>query len=168
MKKLLFKIVFKFGIIIAVLMSVPYFMMGGKLPNWATGLVSSKSKAPDLPKNITNVVTDKEVTYYQWVDEKGQTHYSSTPPPSRKAEMKKLRPDTNVVQAVKIPEDEEESSGGNVLSLGGGKKDKESGEDEMFNPYSPEGVQKLINQAQEAASMMEKRNKALGRVTGAE
>ncbi len=167
MKKLLLKVIFKFGIIIAVLMSVPYFMMGGKPPAWLTGLISFKSEAPALPKNLTSVVTDKEVTYYQWVDENGQVHYSNAKPTGQAAEMKKLSPDTNVVQAVKVPEKAEDSSAGGVLSLGGGKKEK-SGEDEPFNPYSPEGVKKLIEQAQDAAKMMEKRNKELGRITGTE
>ena len=168
MKKLLFKIVFKFGIIIAVLMSVPYFMMGGKLPGWASGLLSSAKESAG-PMNISNAVTDKEVTYYQWVDEQGQTHYSNTPPTGLDAAQKKLSPNTNVVQAIKVPDEEEESAGGSVLSLGSSKDGKsEDGEDGAFNPYSPEGVQKLIKHAQDAASAMEKRNSELGKITGAE
>ena len=111
------------------------------------------------------MVTDKEVTYYQWVDKQGQTHYSNTPPTDQVAEQKKLRPDTNVVQAVKVPE-EEEDKGGGILTLGGSKNGKSKGDDEAFNPYSPEGVQKLIEKAQDAAAMMDARNKELGKVTG--
>ena len=169
MKKLLFKLIFKFGIIIAVLMSVPYFMMGGKLPDWAAGLFSQQPAKPALPENISSVVTDKEVTYYQWVDEHGQTHYSSTPPVGQSAEQKKLRPDTNIVQAVKLPEEEEDSGIGQILSLGSGKDGKsgdKKGNDDVFNPYSPEGVQKLIENAQTAAKMMEQQNKQLGKITG--
>jgi len=169
MKKLLFKVIFKFGIIVAVLMSVPYFMMGGKLPDWAAGLFSQEPARPALPENISSVVTDKEVTYYQWVDEHGQTHYSSTPPVGMAAEQKKLRPDTNVVQAVKLPEKEEESGGGQIFSLGSskdGKSGDKKGDDEAFNPYSPEGVQKLIENAQSAAKMLEQHNKQLGKATG--
>jgi hypothetical protein len=81
-----------------------------------------------------------------------------------------LRPDTNVVQAVKVPEEEEEGpSGGGILSLGSGSKDgSKDGEDGggAFNPYSPEGVQKLIDQAQGAATNMEKRNKQLEKFVG--
>ena len=169
MKKLLFKIVFKFGIIIAVLLSVPYFMMGGRLPDWATGLMSSQPAKPALPSNISSVVTDKEVTYYRWVDENGQTHFSNTRPTGQQAEQKTLRPNTNVVQAVKVPVEEEESGGPSVFSLGSSKDGKsKDGDDETFNPYSPEGVQKLMDKAQDAAKMMDTRNKQLGKITGSE
>ena len=168
MKKLLFKVFFKFGIIIAVLMAVPYIMMGGgkDLPGFLGGLFSGSSKQqPATPKNITSVVTDKEVSYYQWVDENGQTHFSSTPPVGMQVEKKQLRPNTNVVQAVKVPQDEEDSQSATVFSLGGGKDSKDGkGEDEAYNPYSPEGVQKIIDQAQQAAKMMESRNQELQKI----
>lgn len=166
MKKLLFKVAFKFGIIVAVLMSVPYFMMGGGLPDWASSLISSAPEEAPLPKNINSVVTDEEVSYYTWVDKYGQTHFSSTPPEGQVAELKKLRPDTNIVQAVKVPEKEEEKGGG-MFSLGSGKDGtSRDGEDEAFNPYSPEGVQKMVEQAKNAAAQMEKRNAELGKITG--
>lgn len=178
MKKLIFKIVFKFGIIIAVLMSVPYFMMGGRLPPWVTSLIpsmgSATPKEAKLPKNITSVTTDKEVTYYKWVDANGQTHFGSTPPIGQQAEQKKLRPDTNLVQAVKVPEPESDEDGGpDVVSLGGGRKpggsDKDGGgSDEPFNPYTPDGLQKMFDGARDAAKTMDQRNRELGRITGAE
>jgi hypothetical protein len=168
MKKLLFKVIFKFGIIIAVLMSVPYFMMGGTLPDWAAGLFSSEPDKPALPENLSSVVTDQEVTYYQWVDEQGQTHYSSTPPIGLAAEQKKLRPDTNLLQAVKVPQEEEASDGPQIFSLGSSKdgKSKKEGDEEAFNPYSPEGVQKLMDKAQDAKKLMENHNRQLGKITG--
>lgn len=167
MKKLLFKVVFKFGIIIAVLMSVPYFMMGGRLPDWVPGLTASKPDKPALPENITSVVTDQEVTYYRWTDENGQTHFSSTPPTGLQAEQHTLRPDTNIVQAVKVPEPEETSDGPTIFSLGSGKDGtSKEGDDEAFNPYSPEGVQKLMDKARDAGEMMENRNRQLKNITG--
>lgn len=166
MKKLLIKVAFKFGIILAVLLSVPYFMMGGSLPDWAAGLLKSQPAKPALPENIAPVVTDQEVNYYTWVDEHGQTHYSSTPPEDRSAEMKTLRPDTNIVQAVKVPKQEDESGGG-LFSLGSGKDGKSAdGDDEAFNPYSPEGVKKMVEKAQEAKAQLEKRNAELGKIVG--
>ena len=174
MKKLIFKIVFKFGIIIAVLMSVPYFMMGGRLPDWAISLIPFNTDKPDLPSNISSAVTDQEVTYYQWVDEHGQTHYSNTPPAGMAAEQKMLRPDTNIVQAIKVPEPEESSQeGGRVFSLGSsgksksGKDDKSGGgEGESLNPYSPDGIKNLVEQAQNAAKAMDNHNKQLGKLSG--
>ena len=172
MKKLIFKVVFKFGIIIAVLLAVPYFMMGGQLPPWAASWLpsmTSSEKPASVPKNLTNAVTDEKVTYYRWVDAQGQVHFSSQAPTGEQVEKKTLMPNTNVVQATKIPEPEEEVTvGGRVVTLTkkGGKGGSGSGEDEAFNPYSPEGVQKMFENAQDAAKMMDTRNKELGKITG--
>ena len=89
-------------------------------------LTTSKPDKPTLPENITSVVTDQEVTYYRWIDENGQTHFSNTPPTGLPAEQHTLRPDTNIVQAVKVPEQEEESDGPSIFTLGSGGKDKDA------------------------------------------
>lgn len=177
MKKLLFKVIFKFGLTIGVLLAVPYFMMGGQLPSWAANWLPSSlgggAGSVSAPKNISDATTDEKVTYYRWVDEQGQVHFSSQAPTGQNVEKKTLLPNTNIVKATKIPQPEEDSpEGGRVLSLTkkggqGGEGGSGSGDDEPFNPYSPDGVKKMIDNAQQAAQMMENRNKQLGKVTGA-
>ena len=147
-KKLVLKVAIKFGIIIGILMAVPYyFYAGGELPGFISdlGFGSSQNVKAKLPENYTNVVTDKEVTIYQWVDEHGIKHFGSAPPPNVAAEVRHLKPDQNVIQAVKVPDREE------VV-------DEPAQEDEILkNPYNPETVKKLINDAKNVQKLLDQR-----------
>jgi|GEM_PF-1677879 len=166
------KLLFKVTLLVGVLMGVPYYLLGGgQMPGFLKNIIPAKTTQAKLPKNVTNVVTDKEVTYYKWVDDQGHTHFSNTPPTGQQAEMKTLRPDTNIVKAVKQPEKEEDSGGGSLFSLGGSSKQKDKdGKDvdptELENPYSPEGVKNLMKKAQKAAEMMNQHTKELGKISG--
>lgn len=166
MKKLLFKAI----LLVAVLLALPYYLLGGgNMPGFLKNIMPEKTATEaKLPKNISNVVTDKEVTYYKWVDDQGHTHFSNTPPTGQQAEKKTLRPDTNIVKAVKVPEKEEESGGG-LFNLG--NSDKKKGDDDvdptkLENPYSPEGISNLMKKAEKAKEMMNARNKELGKIVG--
>lgn len=162
MKKLFIKLI----IVVTVMLTVPYYFLGGSLPlpGFLQGLFSGSADKPE-PLNATSVRTDRDVTVYKWVDENGHTHFSETPPAGKMAETMELKTNTNVMQAVKVPEPEQEEvdSGGRVISLGqssGAKsdaKDEESG-DGLENPYSPEGVQKLIENAKNVSKMMNQRH----------
>lgn len=147
-KKLIFKVAFKFGIIIGLLIAVPYYFYGGGgMPDFVKNLgFGGGEPKPKLPENMTNVVTDKAVTVYQWVDEHGVKQFGSTPPPGVIAEEKHLRPDQNVIQALKIPEEEEEekTTGPKVTSI-------------LKNPYSKESVEELIDDAKGVQEMLDKR-----------
>lgn len=153
MKKLFFKIV----ILVAVMLAVPYYLLGGgSLPDFMKGMTQ---EAPKKPMNISNAVTDQDVTVYKWVDDQGRTHFSSTPPTGQETETMQLRADANVVQAVKtLDDEEEEASAGSVLSLGKAASEGEG----LPNPYSPEGVKQLIEDAQKVKEMLDQRYQQQG------
>lgn len=147
MKKLFVKLV----ILVGILLTVPYYMLGGAgLPDFLKDLLpSQKPQKMAVPENLSSVVTDKEVTVYKWVDEQGHVNFSSTPPIGKQAEVKQLSPETNVLQAIKLPEKEEEQEAGpRVTKVGEG----------LHNPYTKEGVEKLIDDAQNVKDMLNQRN----------
>lgn len=159
MKKLLFKLV----VVVIVLLAVPYYFLGGSLPlpGFLQGMFSGSG---DSNKQIsaTSVRTDRDVTVYKWVDEKGHTHFSEKPPMGKVAQTIELKTDTNLMQAVKVPESEqaEEASGGNFFSLGKSSDsdpDNEASDGGLENPYTPEGVQKLFENAKNVSKMMDQR-----------
>jgi hypothetical protein len=169
MKMLLFKMVF----VVSLLLAGPYFMMnGGKMPDFISDLLDPTAKKAKLPENVRSVVTDEEVTVYKWVDAQGNTHFSSVKPMNQTSETKHLKPDTNVMQAVKIPEAEEsdvEKGFAGLISLrkgeknskkGGGKGDGKVEPYQMENPYTPEGMQNLIQGAQNIQGLVDQRDSA--------
>ncbi|MCW8956203.1 MAG: DUF4124 domain-containing protein [Gammaproteobacteria bacterium] len=165
MKKLFIKLI----IVTIVLLTVPYYFLGGSLPlpGFLQGIFSGSS-AGKKPLSATSVTTDRDVTVYKWVDENGQTHFSEKPPVGETAQTMELKTDTNVVQGTKIPEQEqqEDGFGGRIISLGkssGSKSDSDSDSGDeasdsgLENPYTPEGLQKLIDDANNVSKLMEQR-----------
>ena len=121
--------------------------------------------------NTSTVRTDRDVTVYKWVDENGRTHFSQKPPVGEVAEAMELKTDSNVMKAVKIaePEAEADDFGGKIISLGkspDAKRDAEDDDDDeegiaeggLENPYSPDGLQKLLENAKNVSKMMDQRN----------
>lgn len=152
MKKLLFKVV----VLVGIMLTVPYYLLGsGSMPDFLKNMLGNQVEKPALPDNLNSVTTDKNVTVYKCRDKSGQIQFSDIPC-GETSETIHLRPDTNVVQAVKVPEKEEDEGEAGLISLGS-KKDKD-GNVELPNPYSPEGVQQIIKDAQKAAEVMNKRN----------
>ena len=101
----------------------------------------TKSKAPE---NISNVVTDEKVQVYKWRDENGVMQFSNTPPPTAtKAEQVMLDPNSNLLQAIKIPEKEEPKQ---VVQI------------ESPNPYSVKGMKKVMDDARGVEEMLLKRH----------
>lgn len=98
-----------------------------------------------LPKNVKTVVTDKRVEVYTWVNEQGIKQYSNTPPPEGGASEKiVLTPGTNVIEGLKVPEEETEvASGSRVFSVG--------------NPYTPGGMKEVIDNAKDVQELMNQR-----------
>ena len=166
MKMLVFKMVF----VVVIMLAVPYYIMGGgKMPAFLGGMFDQAVKKPKLPENISSVVTDKDVTVYKWVDDQGRTHFSGIKPVNQNAETRHLRSDTNVMQAVKIPqaEDNENKSFGGLISLSKMDKNKKNqkgdGKVEPYqveNPYTPEGMKNLIQGAQNVQGLINQRSEA--------
>lgn len=103
----------------------------------------SKLKAK-APKNLSSVVTDKKVEVYKWRDENGVMQFSNTPPPTvSNAEQVILDPNSNLMQAVKVPVKEEE---------------KEVVEAEAPSPYSVKGMKKVVDDAKGIEEMLQQRH----------
>ena len=119
-------------IVVCVLAIIPMFLIGDDNVLEKFGL--GGSDAPKTPKGITNVTTNEKVQVYKWRDEFGVMQFTNTPPPeTRQAELVELTPNTNIVKAVEIPEQEPEvkRSGPNVMMTG--------------NPYTPGGMKDLLD-----------------------
>lgn len=132
-------------IVLCVLAVVPLLLFGDN--NLLAGFGLDIFGEPDLrakaPKNITSVKTDKKVQVYRWRDEYGVMQFTNTPPPgTQQAEIVELTPDTNVVKAIEVPEEEpaQERSRPMVMSTG--------------NPYTPDGMKNLLNSASGLAEGM--------------
>ena len=127
-------------IVVCVLAIIPMFLIGDDnvLERFGFG-----AAAPKTPKGLTNVTTDKKVQVYKWRDKFGVMQFTNTPPPeTRQAELVELTPDTNIVKAVKVLEDEPEKkrSGPNVMMTG--------------NPYTPGGMKDLLDTTSSLAEGM--------------
>ena len=89
-----------------------------------------------------------------------------------KGETIRLQPNVNVVQRTRIPEQEEESSGPSVITLGNSDKDNnksdkkdKNGDVEIGNPYDPDNIQKLIKDAQNVGKLMDQHGKEIEQAT---
>ena len=104
--------------------------------------VSENLKA-SAPKNLTSVVTDEKVEVYKWRDENGVMQFSNTPPPSdSNAEKVVLDPNSNLMQAVKIPVKEEP---------------KEVVQTQPQTPYSQKAMKKVMDDVKNVEKLMQQR-----------
>ncbi len=137
-------------IVLVVMVALPMIFLGEN--NFAEkfgfsgfGKQSASNPASTLPENVKPVVTDKKVEIYTWVNEQGIKQFSNTPPPQGgNSEKIVLSPDTNVIQGIKVPEEETEvAAGPKVLSVG--------------NPYTPGGMKEVIDSASDIKETMGQR-----------
>lgn len=136
---------FKIALMIFVMLGISnygFYLMTGKAP------LLSGFKFPDFSKTDLNPLSSAPETAYKWVDENGRTHYSNeVPAQSQPAiEVIKVDPNTNIIQAVELPEEAEE------------------GETTVITPvegplYKPENIQKLINDAKNVEKVLQERHK---------
>jgi preprotein translocase subunit SecF len=123
-------------VVLCVLVTVPLFLFGddGMLARFGIDFSGGSDMRAKAPKNLTNVTTDQKVQVYKWRDEYGVMQFTNTPPPEgQQAEMVELTPNTNIVKAVEIPEQEvePERSGPNVMTTG--------------SPYTPGGMKEMLD-----------------------
>ncbi len=120
----------------------------------------SKIKAPDISMpsmpdavkkvDIKATSTSKDVIY-KWRDEKGELHFSSTPPPDGiKFTSKGYDPKTNLIQSVKVKEQQPEKTE---------KKPEIKKVSDIGSPYSPAKVEKLMKDAQNIEKLLNDRVK---------
>ena len=91
-------------------------------------------------------------TIYKWTDTDGVLQYTSEPPPEGiSAEIVKVDPNANLIQAVKAPEPEQEA-----VSVAAAPTETEktpAGPDIPF-PYTPEQIKKTMDDAKNVQKMM--------------
>jgi hypothetical protein len=125
-------------IVLCILVVAPLILFGdtGLLARYGIDIFGEPDLRAKAPKNITNVTTDKKVQVYKWRDQYGVMQFTNTPPPdSQQAEMVELTPNTNIVKAIEIPEEEPEikQGGPKVMTTG--------------SPYTPDGMKNLLDSA---------------------
>lgn len=125
-------------IVLCILVVAPLMLFGdtGLLARYGIDIFGEPDIRAKAPKNITNVTTDKKVQVYKWRDQHGVMQFTNTPPPqSQQAELVELTPDTNIVKAVEIPEEEPETKQGGprVMTTG--------------SPYTTDGMKNLLDSA---------------------
>ncbi len=118
-----------------------------KLPDFS---MPDFGKVDQLTPSIDGVAGGKDLIY-EWYDAAGNRNFSSEPPPEGvEYTVRGYDPNANVIQAVKLPEDEANESDGVT-----GKPIKEPGE--IGNPYSPEAVEKLFEDAKNIEKLLNQR-----------
>jgi hypothetical protein len=137
-------------IVLGVLAIIPTLLMGdrGLVARLGLDLFTAEEQAPQPPKNLTNVTTNEKVQVYKWRDEHGVMQFTSTPPVEvQEVELVELAPNTNIVKAIEVPEDEPEArrSGPRVVTVG--------------NPYTPGGMKDLLDTSSGLAEDMSQRQK---------
>jgi len=132
-------------IVLCVLATIPMFLLGdgSMLAKFGLDAFSGSGERSKVPKNITSVTTDEKVQVYKWRDKYGVMQFTNTPPPETQlVEMVELTPNTNIVKAVEVEEDEPEQkrSGPAVMMTG--------------NPYTPGGMKDLLDTTSSLAEGM--------------
>ena len=114
---------------------------------------------PDMPKmpggdKISAPLggSDGKDIVYKWQDAEGSLHFT-TEPPSDGTEYSVMGfdPNTNVIQAVKLPEEKEKEAEETASQ-------PEKG-DNIGNPYSPEKIDKLFEDAKNVEKLLKQRMK---------
>lgn len=130
-------------IVLVVMVALPMIFLGDGNYAEQLGFGGNGVKPVTLPKNVKTVVTDKRVEVHTWVDENGIKQFSSTPPPDGGTTEKiVLKPNTNIMDPIKVPEAEEEvmASKPKVYSVG--------------NPYTPGGMKDMIGNSKDIKESM--------------
>jgi len=119
----------------------PMSFLSSGLDSGGSGFAKLKAKAP---KNLSSVVTDERVQVYKWRDENGVMQFSNTPPPTvSDAEKIVLDPNSNLVQAVKVPEKEQPN---------------EVAQMKTPSPYSVKGMKKVMDDAKGVEGLLQQRH----------
>ena len=136
-------------ITLAVLAVMPMIYMGKFDPvsivNSAvsSGATEFSTLKAQVPANLGNAITDEKIQVYKWRDKNGVMQFSGAPPATvSNAEQVMLDPDSNLVQAVKMPE----------------KAQAKTAETESRNPYSMKGMKKVMDDARGVEGLLQKRH----------
>ena len=131
--------------VLCVLAIIPILLLGDNsvMAKFGLGVFSGPDEHAKAPKNITSVTTDEKVQVYKWRDQYGVMQFTNTPPPqTQQAELVVLTPDTNIVKAVEVPEEEPEQKRSRPAVMMTG------------NPYTPGGMKDLLDTTSSLATDM--------------
>lgn len=115
---------------------------------------------PSLPKapkvdSITDStgLIDGQDTIYQWRDSEGYIQFTSElPPPGIEYQVRHFDPDANVIKSVKMP-----SRDAPALNTGGDSEKTAEADEQDVNPYSEDGIKKLIEDARNVEKLLNQR-----------
>lgn len=120
-----------------------------KIPSIGLPKVVKDAKLPKLPAGSSN-----QDIVYQWHDADGSLHFTSQPPPEGiEYTVKGYDPNTNLIQSVELEEEPDASDSEQNASA------PVKGASDIGNPYSPEKVEKLFNDAKNVEKLLNDRMK---------
>ena len=143
-------------VVLAILL--PFTLLKGKDGRPLMSL--DKLKAPDI--SVPSLPASgrdggNKDLIYRWTDSEGVIHFTNTPPPQGvEYTVKGYDPNTNLIQSVELPQDEEPSVRKPVQAA---TKKPPGSLQEIGNPYSVEKVEKLMEDAQNVQKLLEDRLK---------
>ena len=115
-------------------------------------------KSPELPKvsgSITGLggeSSDNKDAIYKWVDENGDLQFSNSPPPAGiEHTIMNYDPNLNVIQAVEVKSNEP------AEVLESEPKEEATSVKDVGNPYSPEKIEKLFEDANNIEKLLTQR-----------
>jgi len=138
------KMLISMVLVLGIMMFAGRFLMpgGGGLQDFLGG---AGGDAETGLGGLGNATVKEDVTVYQWTDDQGVTHFGAHPPTGQGSyEKKEILADSNVMQALKPAEEEEE-------------KEKPSRVTRIGSVYSPEGVKDLMTDANDLKDQMNDR-----------
>lgn len=129
---------------------LPFTILKGKdgrpLMSFDDVKVPGKTAIPKLTPGI-----ETNTTIYEWKDNDGNIQFSTSPPAAGvEYTAKEYDPNTNVIQAVKLPEsdtDEAETE----------KENNTTPVEEIGSTYSPDNIKKLIDDAKNVENLLNDR-----------
>jgi hypothetical protein len=122
-----------------------------KMPDFS---MSSLPNAPEVDSiTDSNSLIGGQDTIYQWHDGEGNIQFTTEPPPEGiDYQVRQFDPDANVIQSVKVPARETPAGSAGAEA---GKTAEPAPEDS--NPYSPEGIKKMIEDAKNVEKLLQQR-----------
>lgn len=131
-------------------------------------------EVPDSVKNLSDKIPDiknplsgdqpsatQSTRVYSWTDENGQVQFSNTPPAGvHNVKATEYHPDANVIKLDKPPVTEQKPSATSPFKGDAdtkGSKDGDSALQDASSLYSPQGVQKLMDDARALEGKLQQR-----------
>ena len=133
-----------------------------KMPNLSLPEVPdfSDSKVATINTPAVEGMDGKDL-FYKWFDAEGNLQFTTSPPPEGvEFTVKGFDPNTNVIQSVKVQAEKAET----ISESEGQKKFTKAGD--IGNPYSPEKIEKLIDDANNIEKLLNNRLKQQETVLG--